>query len=92
MPLSAAFAGVCLFLSLVAFFLYAVDKSRARRGAWRIRESLLLGVGFVGGALGALLAMRIFRHKTKHGYFYVVNYLGLVWQIALLVYMITKQI
>ena len=77
--LLAAFA----VMSLVALFLYAADKRRAKRKRWRIAESVLLSVGFFGGAVGALLGMRLFRHKTKHWYFWVVNFLGLAWQIAL---------
>ena len=72
-----------LALSLITFVLYAADKSKARRGTWRIPEKTLLLSGFLGGAVGALLAMKLFRHKTKHFYFYVINVLGLVWQIAL---------
>ena len=73
-----------LVISAVAFVLYTVDKVRAQQGAWRIRESLLLGIGFFGGAAGALLAMRVARHKTKHWYFWALNILGLVWQLTLL--------
>ena len=75
---------VLLLISLIAFVLYTVDKLRAKRGAWRIKESLLLGIGFFGGAAGALLAMRVVRHKTKHWYFWAVNILGLLWQLILL--------
>lgn len=70
-------------MSLVAFILYVVDKKKAQKGAWRIPESVLLGWGFFGGSIGALFAMRKFRHKTKHWYFWAVNILGLIWQIAL---------
>ena len=38
----------------------------------------------LGGAAGALLAMRVARHKTKHWYFWALNILGLVWQLTLL--------
>ena len=75
---------VLLLISLIAFVLYTVDKLRAKRGAWRIKESLLLGIGFFGGAAGALLAMRVVRNKTKHWYFWAVNILGLLWQLILL--------
>lgn len=69
--------------SVFAFILYGADKSKAKRGAWRIPEKVLLLCGFLGGAVGALCAMQLFRHKTKHYYFYLVNVLGLAWQIAL---------
>lgn len=80
-----------LLVSLVAFVLYAVDKARARRGVWRIRESLLLGIGFFGGAAGALIAMRAVRHKTKHWYFWAVNILGLLWQLILLGFLFMQK-
>ena len=75
------------FGSLVTFTLYGTDKRRAKRDAWRIPERVLLGIGFLCGAPGALLGMKTFRHKTKHIYFYVVNVLGLLWQVALLVWL-----
>ena len=59
-------AAVLAVINLAAFALYGVDKARARRGAWRIRESTLLGAAACFGALGALLGMQLFRHKTKH--------------------------
>ena len=70
-------------MSLLAIILYASDKKKAKKGAWRTPEAVLLGYGFFGGAIGALFAMNKFRHKTKHWYFWVVNILGLIWQIAL---------
>ena len=71
--------------NVLAFLLYGTDESRARRGAWRISEKALLLTGFLVGAPGALLAMQLFRHKTRRGYFYFVNVLGLLWQIAAVV-------
>ena len=71
-------------LSLVTFFVYVADKAKAKRGAWRIPEKVLLSLGFFGGAVGALIAMQTVRHKTKHWYFYAVNFLGIAWQIAVL--------
>ena len=68
--------------SLVAFAMYGIDKSRARRGAWRISEKTLLFCGFFCGSVGALAAMQLFRHKTRHYYFYFVNILGLAWQVT----------
>jgi uncharacterized membrane protein YsdA (DUF1294 family) len=72
-------------MSIVAFILYGVDKRKAKREAWRIPEAVLLGWGFFGGAVGALCAMKVFRHKTKHWYFWAVNILGLVLHIAAVV-------
>lgn len=72
-------------VSLAAFILYGVDKSRAKRGAWRISEKALLCLSFFGGAAGGLLGMVLFRHKTRHRYFWAVNFLGLAWQAAAIV-------
>ncbi len=67
-------------ISLIAFVLYGADKWKAKRRSWRIRESVLLTLSFLGGAVGGSLGMMLFRHKTKHWYFVAVNFLGLVWQ------------
>ena len=76
--------GAVLFLmSLIAFILYGVDKRKAKKAAWRIPEAVLLNFGFFGGAIGAILGMKTFRHKTKHWYFWFFNIFGLIWQIAL---------
>ena len=74
---------VLAVLSAAAFFLYGADKSRAVRGEWRIPERALLGLSFFGGAVGGLAGMAVFRHKTRHWYFWAVNILGIAWQAAL---------
>lgn len=74
-------------ISLITFLFYGRDKRLARRHEWRVPEKTLLGLGLLGGAAGALLGMQVFRHKTKHWYFWVLNLFGLVWQAALLAYM-----
>ena len=76
--MSALAAVYLVIINLVAFALYYIDKQKAKRNKWRIKESVLLGVGFFGGAVGALAAMKLFRHKTQHSYFYIVNVLGLI--------------
>ena len=72
------FLAYIVVMSLAAFILYAADKKKAKKGKWRTPEATLLGVGFCGGALGALFAMNTLRHKTKHWYFWVVNVIGLI--------------
>lgn len=79
-----------LLFSLVAFFAYGIDKRRAKRRARRVPEAFLLSVGFLGGAVGALGAMQLFRHKTKHWYFYAINLVGLAWQLACFVFLFVK--
>ena len=76
--------GIWLLVNLFVFALYGADKQRAKRGAWRIPEkTLLLGTWLLGG-VGAWLAMRIFRHKTKHIAFQVSAPIGAVLSILLM--------
>lgn len=82
----AIFLGWILFISIIAFFTYMSDKNRARKGEWRIKESVLLSLGIIGGAVGALSAMKCFRHKTKHWYFWAVNIIALLLHIAVAVF------
>ncbi len=53
-------------VNIIAFVMFGADKSKARRGKHRIRERSLFLISFAGGAIGAFLGMKIFRHKTKH--------------------------
>lgn len=69
--------------SVVAFALAVLDKSRARRGAHRIPERVLLGSALAGGSAGLLLAMLVARHKTRKGSFLLRFALILALQGAL---------
>ena len=58
-------------LSLLLFACMGADKRRAQCGRWRIPEKRLFLFAALGGAVGGLLGMYLFRHKTKHWYFVV---------------------
>lgn len=78
--------GFYLLINLIGFTIMGMDKNRAKKGEWRIKESSLWLVAAIGGALGSYLAMRTFRHKTKHSSFkYGLPILTLV-HIGLFVY------
>ncbi|MCD7771445.1 MAG: DUF1294 domain-containing protein [Oscillospiraceae bacterium] len=79
------YAAYLLLVSFVTFVMYGVDKRRAKRGQWRISEKALLTMGFIGGAAGALLGIHLFRHKTRHWYFWAINIIALILQFGLLV-------
>lgn len=82
---------VCIaVLSLVNFVVYGIDKLKAKNNSYRIPEKILLGLSFLGGALGGVIAMNLFRHKTKHWYFWVINVLSLIIHIIVLVYFFLK--
>ena len=85
-----AFLSLLLAGNVIAFFTYGIDKWKAKRGAWRISEKALLLWGFLCGSVGALAAMQLFRHKTRHFYFYPVNFVGLAWQ-ALVTYLLFSK-
>lgn len=53
-------------INALAFLLMLIDKQKARKNRWRIRERTLLGVSALGGSLGGLLGMYLLRHKTLH--------------------------
>ena len=54
-----------LLVNVATAAIFAIDKGRAGRGQWRVRESTLLGLAFFGGSAGAVWARRRFRHKTR---------------------------
>ena len=71
------------FFSLVTFALYGSDKTRAEKQKQRVRESTLLLLSFIGGAFGGAIAMKKFRHKTKHWYFRFINGISIFLHVAL---------
>ena len=74
-------------VSVAALIAYGADKWKAKRGKWRIPEKVLLLLSFFGGAVGGLSGMLLFRHKTRHWYFWFVNIAGLAWQAGLAVWL-----
>lgn len=52
-------------INLIAFAAYGIDKAKARNGTRRIPEMTLIGLAEFGGAIGALIGMLAFRHKTR---------------------------
>ncbi len=63
----AAFA----VMTVIGFAVMGIDKAKAKKGDWRIKESTLFWVAVLFGGVGTTLGMIIFRHKTKHWYFVV---------------------
>ena len=73
-------------INLISFFYMGFDKFKDIRRMWRVPEMHFFVLSFLGGALGVLLAMQIFRHKTLHPKFkYGVPAL-LILNIAVLLY------
>lgn len=55
-----------LLINVLCFFVMGIDKKRAKRGEWRIKETTLWWLAVAGGALGGFMGMRVYHHKTKH--------------------------
>lgn len=55
-----------LLINAAGLLLMLADKQKAKKNLWRIPERVLLLTALLGGSLGSLLGMYLFRHKTKH--------------------------
>ena len=88
--LQTVYIAVLAAMSLFSFALYGIDKGKARRGSGRISERTLLAFAVYGGAIGAFLGRRVFRHKTKKLYFSAVIALSLLLQVGVLALMFVK--
>ena len=77
-------------INVVTFFMYGIDKWKAKRSKWRISEATLLGMAVIGGSIGAWLGMRMWHHKTMHKMFQLGIPLIIVAQIALLIWIISR--
>ena len=55
-----------VIINVVTFFLYGIDKYKAKRSKWRIPEATLLGLAIIGGSIGAWFGMKVWHHKTMH--------------------------
>ena len=71
-----------LLVNAAGFLLMLVDKIKAKRNLWRISEATLISVAAIGGSIGAIAGMNLFRHKTKHAKFYIGLPVILVIQIV----------
>ena len=71
-----------LIVNAAGFLLMLVDKIKARKNLWRIPEATLMTGAAIGGSIGAIAGMNLFRHKTKHAKFYIGLPVILVLQIV----------
>lgn len=70
-------------INAFGFLFMLIDKLKARRGKWRIPESTLMSIAFIGGSIGSLIGMYTFRHKTRHPKFTLGIPLIIAFQIIL---------
>lgn len=81
--------GAYSVLSVVTFLIYGLDKRAAEKGRWRTAESTLHMLALTGGWPGALVAQRVFRHKTKKQPFQSIFWLTIVANIGVLVLLLS---
>jgi len=79
------FAVLFLIINIISFFLMGIDKKKAQKSKWRIKESTLLGWAFCLGGTGSFLGMHFFRHKTKHKKFIILVPLSVIINIILII-------
>lgn len=72
-----------LIINVIAFVLFGIDKHKARQGLWRIPEKFIFLSAILGGSIGAICGMELFRHKTKHKSFTIGLPVILILQIIL---------
>ena len=71
-----------IIMNIIGVMMMGIDKSRAKRHAWRIPERTLFLISLLSGSVGSLAGMYLFRHKTKHMKFVIGMPLILLIQIA----------
>ena len=70
-------------INIFTFFVYGVDKIKAKHDRWRISERTLLLLALVGGFFGAFSGMKLFRHKTQHRKFIIgVPIIAILWIVV----------
>ena len=75
-----------LAVNILGFFMMGIDKQRARKRAFRIPEATLFMIALIGGSIGSIAGMHLFRHKTRHWYFLFGMPAILLLQIILIVF------
>ena len=78
-------------INVVTFFMYGIDKWKAKRSKWRISEATLLWMAVIGGSIGAWMGIKTWHHKTMHKKFKYGVPAIIILQIAIIVYIIITK-
>jgi len=77
-----------IIINVISFSFSALDKVKARKNKWRIKENTLHLFSFLGGVYGSLLSMKFLRHKTKKLKFKIITALAFIIHTSLILYWI----
>ena len=78
-------------VNAVTFFMYGIDKWKAKKARRRISEATLLGLAVIGGSIGAWIGIKVWHHKTLHKKFKYGVPLILLLQIAALIALLKQM-
>lgn len=81
-----------IIINIVGFLSMYIDKRKAKKHQWRISENTLMLIALIGGSIGSLIGMNIFKHKTKHIKFSIGIPLILLLQLVFIMYFELKEI
>ena len=76
-----------ILINIIGFILILVDKIKACKNKWRIKENTLLFISIIGGSIGELISMLIFHHKTKKNKFIIFIPLLIIIQSIIYLYL-----
>ena len=72
-----------LLINIISFLFYGIDKYNSIKRKWRIRESTLISLSFLGGVIGSIIGIYLFHHKTKNLKFKILNLISLILWITI---------
>ena len=76
--------GIFVIWNLLVFILYGIDKYKALKGRWRIKESFLLTLAFLLGGLGAFMGSIFFKHKTNKLKFKILLHISIFINVLII--------
>lgn len=77
-----------IIINVISFSFSALDKFKARKNKWRIKENTLHLFSFLGGVYGSLLSMKFLRHKTKKIKFKIITTVAFIIHTAIIGYLL----
>jgi len=92
MKFTTIIIGYFVIVNIAGFMSMGIDKAKAIHNKWRIPEKTLFIIAMIGGSIGSIMGMQMFRHKTKHNKFTIGMPAILFVQITLILIVYFKMI